>query len=141
MGYERSRLGRCTSQVSPAVHARSSCSSHLLTLVPVHSPDPKQNAVQDAEWTLWRLRGWVNFIALFGILGTLITRFAGYPIIAYYQRIELEANGYNLGGINVTGQVPFLPNLPTRIDTDTPQDVYTRTGFDGNSYTLGTWIS
>jgi beta-glucan synthesis-associated protein KRE6 len=138
MGYERSRLGRCTPQVSPAVHARSSCSSHLLTLVPVHSPDPRQNAIQDAEWTLWSLRGWANYIALFSILGGLITLFAGYPIIAYYQRKTLEANGYNLGGINVTGQVPFLPNLATMIDRTTPQNVYTRTGFDGNAYNLGT---
>jgi hypothetical protein len=74
-------------------------------------------------------------------LGGLITLFAGYPIIAYYQRQTLEGNGYNLGGINVTGQVPLLPNLATRIDRDTPQDAYTRTGFDGNAYNLGTWIS
>ena len=71
------------------------------------------------------------------IFGSLITLFAGYPIISYYQRAQWEQNGFNLGGINATGQVPVLPNLATRIDNDTPQSAYTRTGFDGNTYNLG----
>jgi beta-glucan synthesis-associated protein KRE6 len=67
----------------------------------------------------------------------LIILFAGYPIIAWYSRHQLAKGGFNLGGINITGQVPDLPNLPNRIDKDTPQDALTRTGFDGNSYNLG----
>lgn len=63
--------------------------------------------------------------------------FAGYPIVAWYSRTHLDGGGFNLGGINVTGQVPDLPNLPSRIDVDTPTDAYTRTGFDGNQYNLG----
>jgi hypothetical protein len=113
----------------------------MLTFVPVHSPDPKQSAIQDAEWTLWSIRGWANYLALFVILGSLITLFAGYPIISYYRRKTLEGNGFNLGGINATGQVPYIPNLATRIDKDTPRESYTRTGFDGNQYNLGRRVS
>jgi hypothetical protein len=38
--------------------------------------------------------------------------------------------------LNSTGQVPQIPNLPGLIDGDTPEDVYTRTGLDGEKYEL-----
>ena len=102
----------------------------------LHNPDPRQNAVQDSEWTIWSARGWANYITLFAILFGLIILFAGYPIIAHYRTIQLEqGSSFNIGGINLTGQVPDL-KLPFRIDKDTPEDVYTRTGFDGNKYNL-----
>lgn len=44
--------------------------------------------------------------------------------------------GYNLGGINSTGQVPHISNFPSVVDSDTPRSVYTRTGFDGEAYNL-----
>ncbi|KIM28936.1 glycoside hydrolase family 16 protein [Serendipita vermifera MAFF 305830] len=102
----------------------------------LHNPDPKQSAIQDAEWTLWSVRGWANYFTLFVLLFGLIALFAGWPIAAYYSQRQWERNGFNLGGINGTGQVPDLPNLPSRIDKDTPQDVYTRVGFDGETYNL-----
>ena len=102
----------------------------------LHNPDPRQNAVQDSEWTLWSARGWANYFTLFAILFGLIILFAGYPIIAHYRLVKLEqGSAFNIGGINLTGQVPDL-KIPFRIDKDTPDDVYTRTGFDGNKYNL-----
>lgn len=44
--------------------------------------------------------------------------------------------GYNIGGINGTGQVPDIPGLPGLIDATTPVSAYTRTGFDSKSYNL-----
>jgi beta-glucanase (GH16 family) len=44
--------------------------------------------------------------------------------------------GWNLGGINGSGQVPAIKGLPTLIDEDTPQDARSRTGFDGEKYNL-----
>lgn len=102
----------------------------------LHNPDPKQNAIQDAEWTLWSPRGWANYFMLFSLMTGLIILFCGYPIITYYTKRAWDRNGFNLGGINITGQVPDLPNLPTRIDKDTPTEAYTRTGFDGQKYNL-----
>jgi len=67
----------------------------------------------------------------------ILCLFAGYPIITFYTRNQLKTNGaYNLGGINSTGQVPLISNFPNPIDEDTPMDVRTRTGFDGEEYTL-----
>lgn len=42
----------------------------------------------------------------------------------------------SLGGINGSGQVPDIPNLPQLIDRDTPENVKSRTGFDGKAYNL-----
>lgn len=42
----------------------------------------------------------------------------------------------SLGGINGTGQVPMIPGLPSLIDKDTPDNVKTRTGYDGFEYNL-----
>lgn len=100
------------------------------------SPDPKQNAIQDAEWTLWSPRGWANYFVLFTLLGALVTLFCGYPIISYYTKQAWTANGFNLGGINGTGQIPDIA-VPSRIDKDTPTDAYSRTGWDGKKYNLG----
>ena len=67
----------------------------------------------------------------------LIALFAGYPIITFYTEAHPKTNGgYNLGGINSTGQVPQISNFPSVVDPDTPANVYTRTGFDGQPYNL-----
>jgi beta-glucanase (GH16 family) len=71
------------------------------------------------------------------LLICLITLFAGYPIITHFTEDKQSNNGaYNMGGINSTGQVPYIPNFPQLIDPDTPSDVMSRTGFDGNNYEL-----
>ncbi|KAL7418590.1 hypothetical protein Q5752_007048 [Cryptotrichosporon argae] len=88
--------------------------------------------------TSWR--GWANGLMLFFLLAALIVLFAGYPIINWWYDDEASSgsstSGYNLGGVNSSGQVPDIANFPTLIDADTPSDVYTRTGFDGNTWTL-----
>jgi beta-glucanase (GH16 family) len=67
----------------------------------------------------------------------LITLFAGYPIISHFTEKTQSNNGaYNAGGINATGQVPFIPNFPTLIDSDTPQDKLAWTNPVGTQYTL-----
>ena len=73
---------------------------------------------------------------LFIVAVSLIGLFIGYPVIYYYTHPPPRISGYNLGGINGTGQVPDLPGLPRLIDDDTPQSAYTRTGTDGQKYEL-----
>lgn len=82
-------------------------------------------------------RGIANIGCLFLLLVCIIALFAGYPIATFYTQHRQTTNGaYNLGGINSTGQVPQISNFPSVIDKDTPSDVYTRTGFDGEQYNL-----
>ncbi|WVQ80501.1 hypothetical protein IAT38_002606 [Cryptococcus sp. DSM 104549] len=102
----------------------------------MHNPDPRGYAKHD-RGTIFTSRGIINIGCLVVVLLGFLTLFAGYPIITYYTRTTIKSNGaYNLGGINSSGQVPLISNFPTPIDKDTPQDKYTRTGFDGEEYNL-----
>lgn len=77
----------------------------------------------------------IGFLIFLG--SAILLLFAGYPIIAEVTRVSRAHMGTsNLGGTNATGQIPSLPDLPSLIDPDTPQDVRTRTGFDGKKYSL-----
>ena len=66
---------------------------------------------RDCRWPIYR----------FAILG-------GFPGTS-------ESLGWNLGGINGSGQVPDT-GLPSLIDVDTPASVRSRIGFDGETYNL-----
>ncbi|KAH8114318.1 glycoside hydrolase family 16 protein [Phellopilus nigrolimitatus] len=103
---------------------------------PLHNPDPIRDAALDKSFTFFSARGWANASVLFLIVVGLVTLFIGYPIIADTRRTVLQASGFNLGGINASGQVPSLENFPSLIDTDTPEEAKTKKGTDGNTYNL-----
>lgn len=90
----------------------------------------------DRSFALFSGRGIVNMGMLFIILAGLLTLFIGYPVILHVRKQIPKKSGFNLGGINGTGQIPELPGLPGIIDKDTPEDAYTRTGTDGKKYNL-----
>ncbi|KAK0225400.1 glycoside hydrolase family 16 protein [Armillaria fumosa] len=130
-----------------ATHSQVSSSTKpaATTTVPPHvwEDDPDlddtlHNSSQDDDdsFTIYSLRGWLNAGALVIIAVGLIILFAGYPIIAYYSKNTPSVSGYNLGGINSSGQIPDLPGLPSLIDEDTPTSAYSRTGQDGLKYNL-----
>lgn len=102
----------------------------------LHNPDPVRDAQMDRSFTLFSARGWLNAGALVILVVGLMMLFAGYPIIVFYARDTVTTSGFNLGGINGSGQIPDLPGLPSLIDSDTPSDAYTRTGEDGKKYNL-----
>ncbi|RPD77391.1 glycoside hydrolase family 16 protein [Lentinus tigrinus ALCF2SS1-7] len=102
----------------------------------LHNPDPVRDAALDRSCAPFSSRGWMNASALFLICGGIIVLFAGYPIIDHYVHQSPKIVGFNLGGINGSGQVPDLTNFPSLIDSDTPDDARTRTGYDGQSYSL-----
>ena len=52
------------------------------------------------------------------------------PILSHFRETTtVNDGGYNLGGINATGQVPVLPGVRGLVDEDTPEEVKTRVGF------------
>ncbi|KAF5329451.1 hypothetical protein D9619_009169 [Psilocybe cf. subviscida] len=62
-----------------------------------------------------------------GVLGL----FAGYPIISHFLRKDEQTNqgGFNLGGINSTGQIPSFTGKVSLIDPDTPKEAMTIPGY------------
>lgn len=103
---------------------------------PLHNPDPIRDAALDHSFTLFSSRGWANVSLLVALVLALLALFAGYPIIAFYGRTKLQVPGFNLGGINGSGQVPMFSHFPSMVDPETPQDAMSKTGNDGNTYQL-----
>lgn len=103
---------------------------------PLHNPDPIRDRALDRKFDIFSLRGWANASVLFIIVAGLITLFAGYPIIADATKTASNVAGFNLGGINASGQIPDLTNFPSMVDSETPKDVQTKVGSDGKTYEL-----
>lgn len=82
------------------------------------------------------MRGWANVGMLLLLVGAILALFLGYPVIAHFTGSHVNTAGFNLGGINGSGQIPDLPGLRTLIDKDTPQDALSRVGSDGETYNL-----
>lgn len=105
----------------------------------LHTADPSGKDDRH-NFELWSARGWLNVATIFILLAGLIMLFGGFPIIVHFRDDRKDEGsataGFNLGGINSTGQVPQLGNFPSMIDPDTPAEAYTRKGFDGSDYTL-----
>lgn len=102
----------------------------------LHNPDPRVDAAQDSSFTFFSARGWANVSVLVLLMAGLITLFAGYPIISFYNTTPLVTLGNNFGGGNGTGQIPDLPHNPTLIDNDTEKQFYTKTASDGSQWNL-----
>lgn len=63
----------------------------------------------------------------------LAHHFAGFPLASHLlSHKQTTQGGFNLGGINATGQLPAIPGNRGLIDVDTPQEAYTK-----QSYTSG----
>ncbi|KAG0151339.1 hypothetical protein CROQUDRAFT_36918 [Cronartium quercuum f. sp. fusiforme G11] len=88
------------------------------------------------------IRGVLNLGALLLLTLGLLTVFAVLPIVSYYRahafsnQLSVNSGGFNLGGINGSGQVPILDNFAGLIDPTTPSNAMTRKGFDGQEYNL-----
>ncbi|KAE9404833.1 glycoside hydrolase family 16 protein [Gymnopus androsaceus JB14] len=93
----------------------------------LYNPDPSETSRLSLSW-----RGFANVGCLAILASAVLTLFAGYPIITYFNDKKLDTSG-----VNSTGQVPDIGNFGL-IDQDTPKDAYTLTSYtDGSTeYTL-----
>ncbi|KAI9065842.1 glycoside hydrolase family 16 protein [Trametes sanguinea] len=97
----------------------------------LHNPDPRRDRKHDQGGHIFTSRGLWNLGCLFVLGAGLLALFAGYPIISYFTKHPLSTlGGFNLGGINATGQVPAISGNWGLIDLETPQDAYTYTDFN-----------
>jgi hypothetical protein len=105
----------------------------------LHTFTAKDRKDLNTPFDITSMRGWANAITLCALLAGVLMLFGGYPIIAFATRNtnQFGANtaGYNLGGVNSTGQYPAI-DAPILIDPDTPQSAMKRTGYDGEEWDL-----
>ncbi|KAF5314511.1 hypothetical protein D9611_007111 [Ephemerocybe angulata] len=95
----------------------------------LHNPDAQKDAKFDRRCS-FSMRGFVNLGFLVVLILGLLMLFAGYPIYSRVRGINMSTQGgFNLGGINATGQIPELPGNFGLIDRDTPKEAYTIKGY------------
>ena len=117
----------------------------------LHNPNPRRDKRNDGGGSMLTLRGLQNvgclLIMSVGILGLLyvsgfleshcrgrLTRSrscsAGYPMAVHFTKPTLtRQGGFNLGGINSTGQIPDMVGNYGLIDKDTPKEAYVKRGY------------
>ncbi|KAJ7099618.1 beta-glucan synthesis-associated protein [Mycena crocata] len=96
----------------------------------LHNPDPKRDRKNDTRGNIFTFRGLTNLGCLLVLGIGLVTLFAGYPLISHFTSHPLSFfGGFNVGGINSTGQVPEISGNFGLIDLNTPKDAYTIQSF------------
>ncbi len=116
------RFAHATSFTTGAIRLDAEDDDHL------HDPRVKDRINNHAV----SFRGCLNITSLVGLILTLVTLFAGYPII---DGIGLLSRKPVHIGVNATGQVAKLP-LPQLVDPDTPTRARTWTSPDSVKYNL-----
>lgn len=96
----------------------------------LHNPDAKRDRTYEQTGSVFTMRGLQNIGCLSILILGMLLLFAGYPIISHFTKtIISNQGGFNLGGINATGQIPDLPGNYGLIDKDTPREAYTKTTY------------
>ncbi|EKM79874.1 hypothetical protein AGABI1DRAFT_119930 [Agaricus bisporus var. burnettii JB137-S8] len=100
----------------------------------LHNPENSFNA--NGTRFAFSARGIANLGCLAMLSTVFLVLFIGYPIGMYATSKWPRSPGFNIGGINSTGQVPSLGNFGL-IDLDTPQDALFRKSLrDGEDWML-----
>lgn len=104
----------------------------------LHEPDNKDKQ----SLYMWSGRGWLNVGALLLLIVALLSLFICYPVVSYYNLNAYNALVAGNTHINSNGQIDSFQNpgssfpMRTLIDPDTPSDARSRTGWDGEAYSL-----
>jgi beta-glucan synthesis-associated protein KRE6 len=63
-----------------------------------------------------------------------LTPVKGYPLLSHFLKKpeQTTQGGFNLGGINATGQIPDFTGNFGLIDRDTPEEVKTKKSYNSN---------
>ncbi|KIM41999.1 glycoside hydrolase family 16 protein [Hebeloma cylindrosporum] len=85
--------------------------------------DPRR---MEGTGSFLNLRSLTNLGCLILLVLGCLALFAGYPIASHFlEKKQTNQGGFNLGGINASGQIPDFTAHVGLIDPDTPKSVYT----------------
>jgi hypothetical protein len=92
----------------------------------LHNPDPRRDRKHDTGGHFFTFRGLTNLGCMIVLCVGLLTLFAGYPLISHFTAHPLSTlGGFNLGGINASGQIPSMAGNWGLVDLETPSNLYT----------------
>lgn len=104
----------------------------------LHNPDPRRDRNYDQGGSVFTGRGFTNLGCVVVLIAGLLALFAGFPIIRHFSKHDQSTfGGFNLGGINASGQVPTMVGNMGLIDIETPSDAYTKSDYvNGKNWQL-----
>ncbi|KAI0947300.1 hypothetical protein AcV7_009758 [Taiwanofungus camphoratus] len=98
-----------------------------------HNPDPRRDYRSDKGGSIFTPRGVTNLGCLIFLGLGIMALFAGYPLVTHFTKHDLSnLGGFNVGGINASGQIPAMTGYFGLIDLDTPQEVHTKADYVNN---------
>lgn len=101
----------------------------------IHNPEKPSTDTSGQRFILSR-RGVANLGCLAMLSIGFVALFIGYPIGMYASSRWPASPGFNIGGINSTGQIPSLGNFGL-IDLDTPKEAFVKQSYrDGTDWIL-----
>ncbi|KAL0566865.1 hypothetical protein V5O48_015130 [Marasmius crinis-equi] len=96
----------------------------------LHNPDPVRDTKKGGRGSLFTSRGFVNLGCVAILVIGLLALFAGYPMVTYLTTHDLSfLGGFNIGGINASGQVPEIAGNRGMIDVETPPAAHNMKGY------------
>ncbi|KAH9837168.1 beta-glucan synthesis-associated [Rhodofomes roseus] len=96
----------------------------------LHNPDPRRDRKNDQGGNIFTYRGTTNLGCLLILAVGTVTLFAGYPLISHFtKKSQSRAGGFNLGGVNASGQIPSLIGNYGMVDKHTPTEARTKTDY------------
>jgi beta-glucanase (GH16 family) len=104
----------------------------------LHNPDPRRDRRSDSGGSVLTVRGLANLGCLTILALGALMLFAGYPMLTHFTEKKADTQGgFNLGGINASGQIPELPGNFGMVDKETPSEALTYKSFeDGEEMVL-----
>ncbi|KAF9038297.1 beta-glucan synthesis-associated [Hymenopellis radicata] len=103
----------------------------------IHTPSQEKSREKEYDGHAVSMRGLSNLGCLAVLCVGILSLFVGYPVISFYTRIPLSnQGGFNLGGLNASGQIPDIPGNWGLIDDETPKAAYTIKSWEDNSKTM-----
>ncbi|KAF9269656.1 beta-glucan synthesis-associated [Marasmius fiardii PR-910] len=99
----------------------------------LHNPDPARDRKIDRRGNVFTSRGFANLGCVAILVVALVGLFAGYPLVTYFTSHDLAFfGGFNIGGINASGQIPQIAGNRALIDVETPQAALSIQGYLNN---------
>lgn len=96
----------------------------------LHNPDPKRDLKSDKGGHIFTCRGIANLGCLFVLAAALLSLFLVIPVLSQLlTKKPTTQGGFNIGGINSTGQIPSIPGGWGLIDVDTPKEALTKASY------------
>ncbi|KAI0917183.1 hypothetical protein AcW1_007556 [Taiwanofungus camphoratus] len=99
----------------------------------LHNPELRRGHEGDGGGSIFTYRGLINLGCLTLLALGIVALFVAYPLVSHFTKHKpTNLGGFNLGGINSSGQIPAMSGNFGLIDLDTPEEAHTKADYINN---------